>query len=81
MPTDVSIKAARIRETVQSSLKSTIDRELAQDSQISRLMFSKSTHSKSATNTGARKKLLVGLNVDDTIVDQIAARLSGVSES
>ena len=48
----LSVKAARIRETVQSSLKSTIEHELAEDSQISRLMFSKSTHSKSATNTG-----------------------------
>ncbi len=72
----LSVKAARIRETVQSSLKSTIEHELAEDSQISRLMFSKSTHSKSATNTGARKEQPLRQTIDDRMIDQIAARLS-----
>lgn len=73
---DLSAKAARVRETVESSLKRTIDRELAEDSQISRLMFSKSQHSKSNTNTGARQREKAMLNIDETIVDRIAARLS-----
>ena len=79
MPTqDLPVKVARLRETVQSSLKSTIQRELAEDSQISRLMFSKSTHSKSATNTAARKeKPARTQTIDDALIDQIAARLSG----
>lgn len=77
---ELSVKAAKVRETVQSSLKSTIERELAEDSQISRLMFSKSTHSKSATNTAARKVKPVKTKtaIDDRMIDQIAARLSGV---
>jgi hypothetical protein len=65
---------------VQSSLKSTIERELAEDSQISRLMFSKSTHSKSATNTGARKTPMKTRTIDDATIDQIAARLSAVDD-
>ena len=77
MPTqDLSVKVTRVRETVQSSLKSTIERELAEDSQISRLMFSKSTHSKSNTNTGAREDRPVRQTIDDSLIDQIAARLS-----
>jgi len=78
MPThELSSKAASVRKTVQSSLKSTIELELAEDSQISRLMFSKSTHSKSATNTGARQKEKT-LKIDNATIDQIAARLAGV---
>jgi hypothetical protein len=73
----LSTQAARVRDTVESSLKRTIDRELAEDSQISRLMYSKSTHSKSATNTGARQREKALLNIDEGIVDRIAARLSG----
>ena len=78
MPThELSSKAASVRKTVQSSLKSTIELELAEDSQISRLMFSKSTHSKSATNTGARQKEKTQ-KIDNATIDQIAARLAGV---